>query len=92
VLIPRVFEILSHRANEILHLHLLGEFDESSACELVKIIKEAGSGASQILVDTTGIQSIHPFGKTVLQSSLGQISRKTIGLTFTGKHKNQFDQ
>ena len=89
---PRDFEILSHRANEILHLHLLGDFDGSSACELVKKIKEDGSGASRILVDTTGIQSIHPFGKTVLQSSLGQISRKTIGLTFTGKHKNQFDQ
>ena len=89
---PRDFEILSHRANEILHLHLLGDFDGSSACELVKKIKEAGSGASQILVDTTGIQSIHPFGKIVLQNSLGHVSRKSIGLTFTGKHKSQFDQ
>jgi hypothetical protein len=43
---PRDFEILSHRANEVLHLHLLGDFDGSSACELVKKIKEDGSGAS----------------------------------------------
>ena len=89
---PRDFEILSHRANAILHLHLLGEFDGSSACELVKKIKEDGSGASRILVDTTEIQSIHPFGKIVLQNSLGHVSRKSIGLTFTGKHKSLFDQ
>lgn len=86
------FELSSHRTNDILHLQLMGEFDGSSACELVKKIREEGSGASQILVDTTKVQTVHPFGKMVLQNSFGQVSRKLIGLTFTGKHKNQFEQ
>lgn len=86
------FELSSHRTNDILHLQLVGEFDGSSACELIKKIREDGSGASKILVDTTGVQSVHPFGKIVLQNSLGQVSRKLIGLTFTGRHKNQFEQ
>lgn len=85
------FELSSHRTNDILHLQLLGEFDGSSACELIKKIREVGSGASQILVDTTRVQGVHPFGKTVLQNRLGPVSRKLIGLAFTGTHKKEFE-
>jgi hypothetical protein len=88
---PQKFELSSCRINDILHLKLLGEFDGSSACELVKKIKEDGSGALQIIVDTAEVRSIHPFGRIVLQNRLGQVSRKLIGLTFKGKHKNQFE-
>jgi anti-anti-sigma regulatory factor len=88
---PQKFELSSCRTNDILHLKLLGEFDGSSACELVKKIKEDGAGASQIIVDTTEVRSIHPFGRMVLQNRLGQVSRKLIGLTFKGQHKNQFE-
>jgi anti-anti-sigma regulatory factor len=70
---------------------LLGEFDGSSACELVRKIREDGSGVSKIFIDTTAVRSIHPFGKMVLQNRLGQVSRKSIGLTFTGTHKNLFE-
>ena len=85
------FELFGYRTNDILHLKLLGEFDGSSACELVKKIKEDGPGTSKIIVDTTEVRSIHPFGRVVLQNRLGQVSRKLIGLTFKGKHKNQFE-
>ena len=85
------FELSSCRTNDILHLKLLGEFDGSSACELVKKIKEDGSGASQIIVDTTEVRRVHPFGRIVLQNRLGQVSRRLIGLTFKGKHKHQFE-
>jgi hypothetical protein len=90
-MVPK-FEMSSHRADGILHLQLAGEFDGSSACELVNKIKEDCFGASRVLVDTTGIQSVHPFGIIVLRNSLGQVTRRLIGLTFTGKHKNQFGQ
>jgi hypothetical protein len=85
------FELASHRTKDILHLQLMGEFDGSSACELVNKIMEKGSGASQILVDTSKVLNVHPFGKLVLQNKLSQVSRKLIGLTFTGKHRNQFE-
>jgi hypothetical protein len=85
------FELSSHRDKDILHLHLMGEFDGSSACELVNKIRQNGLGASQILVDTSKVQSVHPFGKLVLQNRLSHASRKLIGLTFTGKYRNQFE-
>ena len=85
------FQLSSCLTKNILHLHLLGEFDGSAACELIKKIEEDGSGASNILVDTTGLRSIHPFGKTVFQNRIGSLSRKLFGLTFIGKYKHQFE-
>jgi hypothetical protein len=85
------FELASHRTKDVLHLQLMGVFDGSSACELLKVIRENGSGTSQVLVDTSKIQSVHPFGKKVLQIRLSPVSRKLIGLTFTGKHRREFE-
>jgi len=74
-----------------MHVQLRGEFDGSAACELIKKIEEDGSGASKILIDTSGLRSIHPFGKTVFQNRIGSLSRKLFGLTFVGKYKHQFE-
>jgi hypothetical protein len=46
----------------ILHLQLRGEFDGSAACELINKIEEDGSGASKIMVDTTELRVVHPYG------------------------------
>jgi hypothetical protein len=85
------FQLSSSLTKNILHLHLRGEFDGSAACELINKIEGDGSGASKILVDTTGLRSIHPFGKTVFQNRIGSLSRKLFGLTFIGKYKHQFE-
>ena len=85
------FQLSSCLTKNILHLHLLGEFDGSAACELINRIEGDGAGASKILVDTAGLRSIHPFGKTVFQNRIGSLSRKLFGLTFIGKYKHQFE-
>ena len=88
---PAKFHLSSSLTKNILHLHLLGEFDGSAACELINKIEGDGSGASKILIDTTGLKSIHPFGRTVFQNRIGSLSRKLFGLTFIGKYKHQFE-
>jgi hypothetical protein len=88
---PAKFQLSSSLTKNILHLHLLGEFDGSAACELINKIEGDGSGASKILIDTTGLRCIHPFGKTVFQNRIGSLSRKLFGLSFTGKYKQQFE-
>jgi hypothetical protein len=88
---PAKFQLSSSLTKNILHLHLLGEFDGSAACELINKIEGDGSGASKILIDTTGLRCIHPFGKTVFQNRIGSLSRKLFGLTFVGKYKHQFE-
>ncbi len=88
---PAKFQLSSNVAQNILHVKLLGEFDGSAACELIRKIEQDASGASRILVDTTDLRHVHPFGKTVFQNRLGPLSRKLHGLTFVGKYKHQFE-
>jgi hypothetical protein len=88
---PTKFRLSSFLTKNILHVQLWGEFDGSAACELIKIIEEDGSGTSKILVDTTELRVVHPFGKTVFQNRIGPLSRKLFSLTFTGKYKHQFE-
>lgn len=88
---PPKFHLSSSITQNILHLKLLGEFDGSAACELIRKIEEDVSGAKKILVDTTELRHIHPFGRTVFQNRLGPLSRRLYGLTFVGKYKNQFE-
>ena len=57
---PAKFQLSSSRAQNILHLKLLGEFDGSAACELIRKIEEDVSWATKILVDTTELRHIHP--------------------------------
>jgi hypothetical protein len=88
---PAKFHLSSSMTQNILHLKLLGEFDGSAACELIRKIEEDVSGVTKILVDTTELRHIHPFGRTVFQNKLGPLSRKLYGLTFVGKYKHQFE-
>jgi ABC-type transporter Mla MlaB component len=88
---PAKFQLSSSLTKNILHLQLLGEFDGSAACELIKRIEEESSGASKIMIDTTELKSIHPFGRIVFLNRMGPLSRRLYGLTFLGKHKHQFE-
>jgi hypothetical protein len=88
---PAKFQLSSYLTKNILHVQLRGEFDGSAACELINKIEEDGSGASKVLVDTTELRCVHPFGKTVFQNRIGPLSRKLFILTFIGKYKHQFE-
>lgn len=88
---PAKFQLSSSLTKNILHVQLLGEFDGSAACELIKRIEEDGSGASKILIDTAELRVVHPFGRTVFHNKIGPLSRRLYGLTFLGKHKHQFE-
>jgi hypothetical protein len=84
------FQIVASLENDGLHLQMVGEFDGSAACDLIKKLEEGRSAASQVFVDTTHLRSIHPFGKTVFENRIGRLSRTTPGLFFTGKNKHYF--
>jgi len=88
---PAKFQLSSCLTKNILHVQLRGEFDGSAACELINKIEGDGSSASKILVDTTELRVVHPFGKTVFLNRIGPLSRKLFGLTFIGKYKDLFE-
>lgn len=84
------FQIVASLENNALHLQMLGEFDGSAACDLIKRLEEGRSTASKVFVDTTSLRSVHPFGKTVFENRFGRVSKTTPGLCFIGKNKHYF--
>ena len=81
------FKIAMQRNNGSLQLKLMGDFDGSSAFELINVLKEHRGKVGKVVINTDGLSSIHPFGRGVFQKncSINNLSR---GLTFTGKYED----
>ena len=85
------FNISVIRESGHARLKLNGDFDGSSACELVNFLSNGGlPGVSKILVDTDGLKHIHPFGLDTLQQRLSATAAGIPPLTFVGKLSTQF--
>jgi hypothetical protein len=91
------FTIAIHRMSAGLELKLAGDFDGTSACELLNVLKEKCDGVDSVLVNTTRLKDIYPFGQDTFQKNLYMLKGKPIRLVFTGKHatsiapeRNQF--
>ena len=79
------FRIVSEKNQGGLHLRLTGDFDGSSACELVNALEACKESAGNIVIDTCGLLSIHPFGKGVFQKFCA-VRKLPLNITFTGKY------
>ena len=79
------FKIFIHRNSDHLHFRLMGEFDGSSAFELINTLKAHYGEAGNVVINTCGLSSIHPFGLVVFQKNW-PISNLSCGLKFTGKY------
>ena len=83
------FRISAHRNSDNLHLKLTGDFDGSSALQLLNVLKENSNGtSSRLIIHTSCLKNIHPFGLNVFQNNLEVKSGKSVPLVFTGEHAN----
>ncbi len=82
------FHIFCHRTRDTLHLKLEGDFDGSSAFELINTLEEHGVGFHQILIDTNHLKTIYPFGRNVFQKNLGRFNKKWNRLIFIGENEH----
>jgi anti-anti-sigma regulatory factor len=82
------FRIFSHRNSDNLHLKLIGDFDGSSAHQLINALKEQNGNVGKIFIHTCNLSSMDPFGVEVFQKSfsVNKISRR---LTFTGEYSDK---
>jgi hypothetical protein len=83
------FEISVHRKDENIHLKLAGNFDESSAHELLNALKRHCCEASSAFIHTSCLKQIHPSGRDALQSNLHKLNGKCISVVFTGDKADQ---
>jgi hypothetical protein len=82
------FRIYCHQTTDNLHLKLTGDFDGSSAYELINFLKKYGGFARRVFIHTCFLSSVCSFGLDVFQKSytIKKLSRK---LTFTGEYGNK---
>ena len=81
------FKLFRHITGDSLHLKLYGDFDGSSAHELIHTLKKCGSQFYQIFIDTDDLEVIHSFGKDVFQKYYGFSDKKLKNSIFIGKNK-----
>jgi hypothetical protein len=82
------FQIYCFKNRDSLHLKLSGDFDGSSAYELINTLLTHGKGFYEIFIDTNDLKSIHPFGRDVFQKNLSSSNKLYRNLVFIGKNRN----
>jgi len=85
------FNIMVAKNGDHVCLKLNGDFDGSSACELVNLLNDGDVlDASKILVNTDSLKQVYPFGLNILHHRLHEVKSRRIPLIFTGKLSRQF--
>lgn len=59
------FSIMTRRKNGNLHIDISGEFDGTSAWELVNAINDNYAGAGRIVINTDKVSRVAPFGVAI---------------------------
>jgi ABC-type transporter Mla MlaB component len=83
------FKIYSHRTESNLHLNLAGDFDGSSALELLNILKENLDNIARVSIDTSNLKKIHPFGRQVFNHKFSRFKHHRICAKFIGNNVGQ---
>jgi hypothetical protein len=80
------FHMFKHKTNESLHIKLTGDFDGSSASELINALVDNQNRYYQIFINTTELKNVEPFGMDVLHNRLSEIKDQGPGVFFIGKN------
>lgn len=64
------FQIEFKRSKGDLHVHPRGDFDGSSAWELINLLREKYNGKGRVFIDTHNLRKICPFGCSTFQGRL----------------------
>jgi hypothetical protein len=80
------FKICFHRKIDSLSIRLVGDFDGSSAWELINAIRENMNNAKIIQIDTNKLKKVYPFGQAVFNSNFFSVKDKRIRIRFSGRN------
>lgn len=83
------FKIIQHKTKDSVHLTLNGDFDGTSAHELINKLKSYDTDVHQVFINTNGLTSVHPFGEVVLYRNMRAISHRSRSLVFLGDHRQR---
>jgi stage II sporulation protein AA (anti-sigma F factor antagonist) len=81
------FKFIPSRIRDRMHLKLYGDFDGSSACELINFLKNYRNGSNQIFINTNNLNTIHPFGVDVFIKNLSALGININNIIIAGKNR-----
>ncbi len=70
-------------------LKLAGDFDATSAYELINAIKKLPEDAVKISIHTNGLKNIYPFGLDVFHKFMSSRNGQSTKIVFTGNNASQ---
>jgi hypothetical protein len=72
------FKISMHRSSDNLHLKLLGDFDGTSAWQLLNVLKKNTDGVYRVIIHTNCLKNI--------RQNLAGLKARTVQILFTGEN------
>ncbi len=73
-----------------IHLRLYGDFDGSSAHELLNILSKFSQNGNKILIYTEGLNHVHSFGLDIFHKNSRAINGGAEGIVFSGDRAPDF--
>ena len=80
------FRISLNRGSDSLHLKLTGDFDGSSACEIINTLQENHNGIKRVIIHTDGVRHIYPFGRDIFYENSRKLNTHFSQIVFTGNN------
>ena len=77
-------------SNQTLGLQLFGDFDGSSACELINVLDESVKKSSKVAIDTDGLRTINAFGLNVFLPRMSWLNNTQANIEVTGRFSGVF--
>ncbi len=75
---------------DCLALQLFGDFDASSACELIHVLKERAKKNGKVAIETDGLKTINTFGLDVFLQRMSLLNNTRTNVEVTGRFGGLF--
>ena len=87
------FRVLTKESsNQSLALQLFGDFDGSSACELIDVLDESVKKTFKVAIDTDGLKTINTFGLNVFLPRMSWLNSTWADIQVTGRFSEVFKE
>lgn len=84
------FKLFLNETKGSIHVKMCGDFDGTSAHELITTIQNQATKSNQVYIHTGELSNIYSFGREVFQNNLRFIKKQQNKIEFVGKHQNSF--
>ena len=78
--------------NRVLTIQLFGDFDASSAWELINLLDDSIDKPNKLTIDTNGLRVINDFGLSVFLPRLSRLNKTLADVEVVGKFSNVFQE